>query len=176
MKKDKKFTRFAMILILIGVLLLLWLIMGLYCFGYINFSAPLSISNIGNIGCFISGIGIFFSLAGVILIYETLNQQRTELNNNRKNNNIENLEKIFFNLMSINNDIRKSILYTRKDKQYKGVELFKLIELEFKGIYKYIKSEEESAEEKKAREVFGYSEPFEDKFGKIKKIPKSNKN
>lgn len=144
MKEKKIFKRLAYLFIIIGGVLLLWLFLSLYYFGYLKFSDEISIQYIGNIGSFIGGVGVFFTLASVLLLYDTLSLQRKSLEENRKSFNVQNLENVFFNLTERNHSLRKDIVYVDKSKDrivvYKGYELFDLIKEEYKSIYSSLKS------------------------------------
>ncbi len=133
----KKRIIFSTVLIIIGIGVIIWfLIQLLVVENYFNSNNPVNLTGIGQIGDFIGGLsGTLFTLVGVVLLFETLALQRTELAESRKVFEKQQFENTFFNLLNLYQEITKSMhvddfdLYT--EKTHSGKDFFKQQKLKF---------------------------------------------
>ena len=127
----KKRIIFSTLLIIIGLLLIFWFLFQLLVIeDYYNINSPINLTKIAQIGDFIGGLpGTLFTLVGVILLFETLALQRTELAESRKVFEKQQFENTFFNLLNLYQEITKSMhvedfdFYT--EKTHIGKDFFK---------------------------------------------------
>lgn len=126
----KKRILISILLILIGIGVMIWFIIRLLIFeDYWNPSYNINLSAIGQVGDFIGGFsGTLFALVGVVLLFETLALQRTELGESRKVFEKQQFENTFFNLLNLYQEVTKSMHFDNFDfyseKTYSGKEFF----------------------------------------------------
>ncbi len=104
MKYNKNIT-LAIVIAVVGFLILIWYIVILIP-NHLNLFYELSLTKASQVGDFVGGfIGVVFTIAGFILLYETLNLQRIESTNTRNFLKIQQFENNFFQLMKSYNHI-----------------------------------------------------------------------
>jgi|GEM_PF-2089276 len=143
----KKRIIFSTFLIIIGLGIIIWFISQLLIVeNYFNPENPINLTGIGQIGDFIGGMsGTLFTLVGVILLFETLALQRTELAESRKVFEKQQFENTFFNLLNLYQEITKSMHVDEFDfhteRTHTGKDFFKQQKLrfylDFQPKYKY---------------------------------------
>jgi hypothetical protein len=102
--------KIAVISLVIGVCLLIYYIIQLFCIGYINPKTEFSVDRAKDISSFMgSFIGIFFTLAGTFLILENLRSQNLINSTNQILTQKNQFESIYFNLLSLHNKIVNEI-------------------------------------------------------------------
>ena len=108
----------------------------LICEDYLHIDYNINMPVIGQIGDFIGGFsGTLFTLVGVVLLFETLALQRTELAESRKVFEKQQFENTFFNLLNLYQEVTKSMhldqfeFYT--EKTYGGKDFFELKKRKF---------------------------------------------
>lgn len=100
---------FAIIIASVGFLILIWFVLALIP-NHLNLFYELSLNKASKIGDFVGGfIGALFTIAGFILLYETLNLQRIESSSTRAFLKVQQFENNFFQLMKSHNDIVNSM-------------------------------------------------------------------
>lgn len=107
-------VRTSYILILVGAALLVTVVV-LFLFKSTPLSSALLIDTVkfNDFGSFVSGsIGVIWSLAGIFLLIESLNEQRRATFENVKQIRLQQFENIFFQLVTIHHEIIKSIKIT----------------------------------------------------------------
>jgi hypothetical protein len=99
------------ILVLSGLLIIFWLVFrGFFIEKFIDLNSKVNLDNAAKIGDFIGGIvGVIFTLVGIVLLYETLSLQRTELKESRQVFEKQQFENTFFGLIKMYNDIVNSV-------------------------------------------------------------------
>jgi len=126
----KKRVLISILLILVGIGVMIWFITRLLVFeNYWNTSYNVNLPAIGQVGDFIGGFsGTLFTLVGVVLLFETLALQRTELGESRKVFEKQQFENTFFNLLNLYQEVTKSMHFDNFDfyseKTYSGKEFF----------------------------------------------------
>jgi hypothetical protein len=151
----KKRIVFSIGLILIGFGILFWFFIRLLFFeGHMNLHHNINLPDAGLMGDFLGGVsGTLFTLVGVILLFETLALQRTELAESRKVFEKQQFENTFFNLMTLYQNVVKSLHFDNptfySEKTYHGKDYFEQIR---KEIYDEFQSENSiSRDRKKAK-------------------------
>lgn len=96
-----------------GLTSLIWFIYKIYNDKLLNNNSTENIlSKWGQFGDFIGGfVGIFFTIVGVLLLYETLSLQRQELKESRSVFEKQRFEDTFFKLISVYQDIIKDMSF-----------------------------------------------------------------
>lgn len=128
---------FSTFLIIVGLGVIIWFLSQLLIVeNYFNPNNPINLTGIGQIGDFIGGLsGTLFTLVGVVLLFETLALQRTELAESRKVFEKQQFENTFFNLLNLYQEITKSMHVDEFDfyseKTHTGKDFFKQQKLKF---------------------------------------------
>lgn len=120
--------RISILLITIGIGVIFWLLIrGFFYEGFINHKLDVSLDNASKIGDFIGGfVGVFFTLVGILLLYETLALQRKELTDSRKVFEKQQFENTFFSLLELYQSIVETLHYEDySGTNAKGKEFFK---------------------------------------------------
>ena len=133
----KKRILISILLIVAGIGVMIWFITRLLVFeNYWNTDYNINLTAIGQVGDFIGGFsGTLFTLVGVVLLFETLALQRTELGESRKVFEKQQFENTFFNLLNLYQEVAKSMHYDNFDfsseKTYSGKEFFEQQKMKF---------------------------------------------
>lgn len=148
----KKRIVFSIGLISIGLGILIWFFIRLLFFeGHLNFSHNINLPDAGLMGDFLGGVsGTLFTLVGVVLLFETLALQRTELAESRKVFEKQQFENTFFNLLTLYQDVVKSLHFDYVDfyseKTYNGKDYF---EQQRKKLYDEFQSQNSISRDRK---------------------------
>jgi hypothetical protein len=115
--------KFAYSLILFGaVLLAASVAVFIIKAGDVSFKLLLDTGKLSNFGSFIAGtVGVFWSLASVFLLFESLKQQRESTSKNIRQIKIQQFENTFFQLITTHYEILKSINVPMIDSDIGGV-------------------------------------------------------
>lgn len=107
----KKRMVFASFFVLSGLAIISWFLIRLFCYEkHWNISHNINLPVVGLIGDFIGGFaGTFFTLVGVLLLFETLALQRKELAESRKVFEKQQFENSFYNLLKLYQEISKTL-------------------------------------------------------------------
>ncbi len=128
---------FSSFCIVVGLVIVFWfLIRLLYFEGYWNTSENINLNVVGQIGDFIGGLsGTFFTLVGVLLLFETLALQRKELMQSRKVFEKQQFETTYFNLINLYQEIVKSLhldyTETSSERVHNGKDYFEQLRSQF---------------------------------------------
>lgn len=122
-----KLSKIAFTSILLGFIILVVYIIILIQNNYLSVGGNFSLDTAKAISPFISAfVGVFFSLAGVLLLYVNFNLQTKVQKNNQILIQKNQFESIFFNLLSLHNEIVKNIdTYMEHPKKRKEEEHLK---------------------------------------------------
>lgn len=138
-----KMKTLAISSLIVGFVLSIWFTLQMYFDGYINFSNKISLEEFSRVGSFIGGtVGLFFTLAGVFLLIETLNLQREEFTKNREIFTQQQFENKLFNLLNVQQQLLSAIEFkisiNGKDHSLKGRGFFELVRTEIKKTYELL--------------------------------------
>ncbi len=152
-KKNITFLNFAVVLLIVGILFLI-VILTLICKQYFKLSFTLDSKTASELGSFISGfVGVFWTAAGVILVYATFKKQR-ELNEKQQ------FEASFFSMLNtFNSIIDKFKVKTKEQNDSFGRDYFSVVLNEFKNdttddLIKFLVGNDEIPEIKKIMDNF----------------------
>lgn len=112
MIKNKLITigHIAITSLIIGVTILVFYVALLLCNGYLSIGGTFSIENAAKIAPFIgSCVGVFFTLAGTLLVFENLKMTRLNNEKNQLLTQKNQFENIFFNLLTQQRQIKDGI-------------------------------------------------------------------
>lgn len=123
---------FSSFCIIIGLAIIVWfLVRLLFCEGHWNTNRNINITIAGQIGDFVGGLaGTFFTLVGVLLLFETLALQRRELKESRSVFEKQMFETTFFSLIDLYQEVVKSLHFdfveSYSEKIYNGKDFFEI--------------------------------------------------
>lgn len=126
-RKRMVFSSFCIVL---GLGVIFWFLLRLLYFeNYWNTNENINMPIAGQIGDFVGGLaGTFFTLVGVLLLFETLALQRKELMESRKVFEKQQFETTYFNLINLYQEVVKSLHFDFTDasseKVYRGKDFF----------------------------------------------------
>ena len=126
-RKRMVFSSFCIVL---GLGIIFWFLLRiLFWEGYWNTAQNVNMTDAGQIGDFVGGLaGTFFTLVGVLLLFETLALQRKELMESRKVFEKQQFETTYFNLISLYQEIVKSLHFEVVDesseRSFNGKDFF----------------------------------------------------
>ncbi len=116
----KRLDIYALIFGLIGLIIMVGFII-LLIPEHLNLGLKVSLEKASPIGDFIGGtIGVFFSIAAFLLLYETLNVQKSEISQTNKQLQKQSFENNLFQMINVHNcfvsefDIRKGTILSTK--------------------------------------------------------------
>lgn len=139
----KKLDIAARISGIIGITVMMWFIITLIP-EHLNMRYDISLEKASNIGDFIGGVvGVLFSIAAFLLLYETLNTQRIEINENKNLLQKQAFENNLFQMINMHNDfvkefdIQKRIISTNSQ-NLQDREVISVGRDSFKFIYKNV--------------------------------------
>lgn len=90
-----------------GIIVMLWFVISLIP-EHLNIHYDVSLEKVSSIGNFIGGVvGVLFSIAAFLLLYETLNIQRIEIRENKSQFQKQAFENNFFQMINMHNDFVK---------------------------------------------------------------------
>lgn len=137
----KKLDIIGLIFGVVGILVMIWFLISLIP-EHLNLHYDISLEKASNIGDFIGGIvGVLFSIAAFLLLYETLNTQRVEIKENKYLLQKQAFENNLFQMINMHNDfvkefdIRKGRTSINSD-ELKDGEIISIGRDSFKFIYK----------------------------------------
>lgn len=126
-RKRMVFSSFCIVL---GLGIIFWFLLRLLYFeGYWNTAESINMPVAGQIGDFVGGLaGTFFTLVGVLLLFETLALQRKELMESRKVFEKQQFETTYFNLINLYQEVVKSLHFdfidSFSERIYNGKDFF----------------------------------------------------
>lgn len=124
-----------------GIIVMLWFLISIIP-EHLNIHYDVSLEKASNIGDFIGGvIGVLFSIAAFLLLYETLNIQRVEISENKSQFQKQAFENNFFQMINMHNDFVKEFdiqkgKTTTSSEELKGCEIIAIGRDSFKFIWK----------------------------------------
>ena len=105
-----KIKKIAIISLILGLIILITYLILLFTNGYFHFGGNFSLETAGKIAPFIGTcVGIFFTLAGTLLVFENLQMTRLNNEDNQILTQKNQFESIFFNLLTQQRQIKDGI-------------------------------------------------------------------
>ncbi len=122
----KKRIVLSIILIIVGLGIIVWFLLRLFVFErHWNVNHNVNLPDAGQIGDFIGGLsGTLFTLVGIILLFETLALQRTELSESRRVFVKQQFDNTFFELIRLYHSLIQEIDEVTEDGNKKKKNLF----------------------------------------------------
>jgi len=123
---------FSSFCIIMGLGIIVWFLVRLLIYeGHWNTIRNINLPIAGQIGDFVGGLaGTFFTLVGVLLLFETLALQRRELKESRRVFEKQMFETTFFNLINLYQEVVRSLHFdyieSYGEKIYNGKDFFEI--------------------------------------------------
>lgn len=167
MKKDYAGLKIlAIFCVILGFIALGVTIYLLYCDGKVSNFTPLNLDEASKVGDFVGGfVGVFWSIAGILLLFITLRLQSDEFRETQKAITKQQFETTFFNMLTVLSNIRSQMKYRLKNIDEDVIESHEFIAFALEGLKE--RFENELRDNQKLKNEI---EAIEEKINKIEKI------